>query len=348
MPTYIIPNFNLVVGIYRHGAGPPAVPAVLTVGNLSPGELNNDAEAVASPPTLGTGGMWLRLPKATDVRDSAAASGTDVIECPTGSGRVYDVVWVDDIGAGFANEHRFALLAKKSPWPVPFPTGSGGGPPPPPSGYYGPSTTQTGGVASQALTLNANPCLAGADKTFFAVAAYFSGPLLPTYLVDGAGAVPAVTVNFPGPGVTECKLAMFESPLGAVSHSCKVDVGPGNTAFFELIGINVASSLATSFGANQASGVGTPPISCAFGGAGVPVPTNFCFACSMEAGAAAPVNTFAAPFADFTGGLLEAALGNQFNLNFGGIQNQAAGALTATRNSAASGNDWGVCVLGKR
>src|SRR6516225_6952205 len=116
MPTYVQPTFNLTVNIWRNGGGPPAAPVVITVGNLSPGELNNDAELMTTPHL---GGMWLRLPFGTDVRDSTAPAGADVVEVPAGSGRIYSAVWVDDIGSGFANEHRFALLAKTSPWPVP-------------------------------------------------------------------------------------------------------------------------------------------------------------------------------------------------------------------------------------
>jgi hypothetical protein len=48
----------------------------------------------------------------------------DLVEVPAGTGRFYRVQWVDDLGKGFDNEHRFALLLQTntfSPWPIPMP-----------------------------------------------------------------------------------------------------------------------------------------------------------------------------------------------------------------------------------
>jgi hypothetical protein len=61
------------------------------------------------------------LPRGTDVRDIKDPAGADVCEIPANTGRFYDVVWVDDLGLGFPNEHRFAEVIGKIPWPVPFP-----------------------------------------------------------------------------------------------------------------------------------------------------------------------------------------------------------------------------------
>jgi hypothetical protein len=71
--------------------------------------------------------MWLLLPKDTDIRDSKALSGEDMVEVPAGSGRLYTSKWVDDCGKGFTNEHRFSVIFGLPPWGVPFP-----GPPIPP------------------------------------------------------------------------------------------------------------------------------------------------------------------------------------------------------------------------
>jgi len=73
----------------------------------------------------------LLLPALTDVRDFSAAPQPDVVEVPSGSNRWYAIWAVDDIGKGFPNEHRFAMLYKifegKNPidfagciWPTPI------------------------------------------------------------------------------------------------------------------------------------------------------------------------------------------------------------------------------------
>jgi len=58
--------------------------------------------------------MVLLLPKLTDIWDGSGLFGAvaDLVECPAGSGRWYGVSNVDDIGKGFANEHRAAVLMK--------------------------------------------------------------------------------------------------------------------------------------------------------------------------------------------------------------------------------------------
>lgn len=58
--------------------------------------------------------MDLLLPKGTDIRDLNQADSADVIECPTGSGRWYIVNAYDDVGGGFDNEYRLAILTKIS------------------------------------------------------------------------------------------------------------------------------------------------------------------------------------------------------------------------------------------
>lgn len=78
--------------------------------------------------------MTLLLPAATDIRDNAGLVGAtgDIVEVPKGSGRWYGVIYVDDLGKGFANEHRGATILKiyekVNPtefaglaWPVPIP-----------------------------------------------------------------------------------------------------------------------------------------------------------------------------------------------------------------------------------
>lgn len=108
---FVLPAFNLAVNIWRAGAIPPVgAPAVVTFGNLSPGKTISEG--------LGALGhvMWLRLPRFTDIRRF------DIVEVPAASGRFYKVFEVDDIGKGFPNEHRFALIQTDySGWPQPYP-----------------------------------------------------------------------------------------------------------------------------------------------------------------------------------------------------------------------------------
>jgi hypothetical protein len=78
--------------------------------------------------------MVLLVPALTDIRDAAGLVGVhpDLVVVPSGSGRWYSVMYVDDLGKGFPNEHRGAVLYKAyekvSPtqypglaWPVPIP-----------------------------------------------------------------------------------------------------------------------------------------------------------------------------------------------------------------------------------
>jgi len=120
---FTLPTFNLAVNLWRNGNAPPAAPDLVTVGNLTPGR------RVITPFYLHPAGaqieanMYLLLPAFTDIRDAKAAGGNDLAEVPAGSGRMYDVAWVDDVAFGFANEHRVAQLAGKGPRPTPFPAG---------------------------------------------------------------------------------------------------------------------------------------------------------------------------------------------------------------------------------
>lgn len=66
--------------------------------------------------------MNLLLPPLTDVRGPQDIAGFDMVEVPADSGRWYQVVGVDDIGKGFANEHRTAsIFALAASWTPPYP-----------------------------------------------------------------------------------------------------------------------------------------------------------------------------------------------------------------------------------
>lgn len=126
------PTFNLLCNIYTG----PWIGKLLRVGlcpcNLALGrrvQLNFsfDPDVVNTAP-----GPNLLLPPGTDVRDRSNASGWDVVEVPAGTGRWYAVSVADDVGKGFANEYRIAVIGKISEgvdsflfpglwWPTPIP-----------------------------------------------------------------------------------------------------------------------------------------------------------------------------------------------------------------------------------
>jgi len=123
---YQVPTFNLPVNLWHAGNVPPAAPDLVTVGNLTPGRRTNTPYVLAPAGTVEPGNMHLLVPAGTDIRDAKGGTGNDLAEVPAGSGRFYDVVFVDDIGSGFINEHRFGMLAGAGPWPTPFPAGTPG------------------------------------------------------------------------------------------------------------------------------------------------------------------------------------------------------------------------------
>lgn len=118
--SYKLPTFNLNVNVWRFAtADVTAPPDVQTTGNLVGGHhgiLNKAPQfgaAFAQYPQVVTSGqfMTLLLPKLADVRQALSSDDYgDCVEVPAGSQRYYAVVQVDDIGKGFANEHRFALI----------------------------------------------------------------------------------------------------------------------------------------------------------------------------------------------------------------------------------------------
>jgi len=130
--AYSLPQFNLTCDIYR---GPwltrtlaiAAQPCNLAYGRRH--SLQNVASGTQNGESMN---MSLLLPPGVDVRDLSCAAVDDVVECPSGSGRWYQVSNVDDIGKGFDNEHRCAILFKISAamfggsyaglqWPAPIP-----------------------------------------------------------------------------------------------------------------------------------------------------------------------------------------------------------------------------------
>lgn len=109
---YQLPVFNVSVNIWRGPQTPPPIgdPDLVPVGNLALGK-----RVTLEYPT-GTPVMYLLLPANTDIRSNVRGGSPDFVEAPAGSGRYYNVLWVDNAGTGFPNEHVVAILQQAAPW----------------------------------------------------------------------------------------------------------------------------------------------------------------------------------------------------------------------------------------
>jgi hypothetical protein len=130
--AFRLPTFNLTADIYQLGGtgGTYGIPNVVTVCNLTPGRRTLEAKPVLAGQPTPAIFMELLLPKLTDIRANFNGAMPDIVEVPSGSKRFYQVVGVDDIGKGFLNEHRLAMLLYQNagnatliggPFPAPVP-----------------------------------------------------------------------------------------------------------------------------------------------------------------------------------------------------------------------------------
>lgn len=250
--------------------------------------------------------MWLRLPKGTDIQDDKNGIGPDIVECPWTSGRFYYAAVVDDIGGGFANEHRFCVLIPFAPWPVPFPPVGGFipvPPPPPPPTYLG--EWSTGGFVQNSMAL---PWGAQTQNLGGWLCVYNSTNV-PSIKVDGgadgmlSGVGQIGGLMFPGPPTI--RLYAFTCPHSAGPNNMVIQM-PGFTtaAFCGIVYTNFARLGVTqwdNFGAGMAGNPTTPPYT--------PAALHPCchFACTQEINATA--TTFNSPFV---------ANGTPINDNIGG------------------------------
>ncbi len=131
--SFSLPTFNLSCDIYT-GPWASRVFRLTTMGNLAWGKrtqgfFGSYPSGTFSPSTQPE---VLLLPPLTDIRSAVISVQTDMVEIPSGSGRWYTVQAVDDIGKGFTNEHRAAIVTQASQyidatdfpglfWPVPMP-----------------------------------------------------------------------------------------------------------------------------------------------------------------------------------------------------------------------------------
>ena len=124
--AFTIPQMPLTVNIWRSGLAYTAPPSVVSACNLAWGARVNtqgaiDIEMGSVANLWSRNSMLLLLPKRTDIRGYfPGLAWQDNVEVPAGSKRYYNVVYVDDIGRGFANEHRAAVLQMTTPVTYPL------------------------------------------------------------------------------------------------------------------------------------------------------------------------------------------------------------------------------------
>jgi len=112
MPAYP-PDFNLSCNIYR---SPDVYPGSPTLSSDCQLYLASRGLIDVTPgsPTDWVPPIYLRLPALTDVRPG------DLVECPSGTARLYLTRWVEDMHKGFDNEYRVGILEQTSqPFPLP-------------------------------------------------------------------------------------------------------------------------------------------------------------------------------------------------------------------------------------
>lgn len=127
--AFRLPSFNLFCNVSTCNvpniAGIPTPPyrlnnqaCQLTFGR----RVNVTTTGGTMAPGILTIAMSLLAPPFTDLRGPQDTVSFDMVEVPAGSGRWYQVVGVDDIGKGFANEHRSAaIFALAGSWVAPYP-----------------------------------------------------------------------------------------------------------------------------------------------------------------------------------------------------------------------------------
>jgi len=127
--AYRPPVFNLFCNIYTMAVpNTPAIPAGSPRVEHQPCQLTygRRVQVVSTGGTAQAGvlvlTMNLLVPKGVDIRGPQDTVTADMVEVPEASGRWYAVAAVDDIGKGFANEHRTAaIFALAGSWVPPYP-----------------------------------------------------------------------------------------------------------------------------------------------------------------------------------------------------------------------------------
>jgi hypothetical protein len=118
--AFVQPEFPFLADIWDNVNGLPATVRLDAPCNVA---IGRRVTTLTISDALNEDGVYAQLlfPAGTDVRDRHSSSPPDFVEAPKNSGRFYLVVWVNDLGAGFANEHRVACCVKAGVWPTPLP-----------------------------------------------------------------------------------------------------------------------------------------------------------------------------------------------------------------------------------
>ena len=257
---YRLPSFNVDCAIWHQPNKPPAAPDLTVKGNLSPGKVTGIwTPADVTKPNV-PGLMWLRLPAGTDVRDEVATGGADTVEVPKGSLRYYSPVWVDDIGLGFANEHRFAMLGRINPWPVPYPGGHGPGAPGAPHNWQLIQEYQTG-AGSPVAVLGPPSVTAPVPGHYWVFLLWFGNSGTPTInnVAPVAGSWGSLTY-----GGKTCYTALYYIPCTTAYVSLVVTAAGGIPieiymyTLFEQMTTGYISSLVGANGSGTTPSVGPP------------------------------------------------------------------------------------------
>lgn len=120
--SFSLPDFNLDVNIWDIGRTPPSAPDRTVKGNLA---WARRVHTMTESDLIVNVAMTLLLPPGTNIQSYVQSAGsTGYVEVPAGTRRYYQVQGVDDIGKGFPNEHRCALIIQTAlfgAWPKPMP-----------------------------------------------------------------------------------------------------------------------------------------------------------------------------------------------------------------------------------
>lgn len=118
--AFHVPDFNLTCNIFDNdGSGIYPTVRISPNCNLSPGKRTMqfcDFSPGGQPLVGGQGFFFssnLLLPKQTDLHTLLNGYAfPDLIEVPASSGRFYGLTWWEDVGKGFSNEYRLAIICQ--------------------------------------------------------------------------------------------------------------------------------------------------------------------------------------------------------------------------------------------
>lgn len=122
--AYRPPVFNLLADVYAHTEYPSGTPRLTDVEAQWRGVGKPTSVYSATAYDYFSVPTEILLPKGTDIRSiwEEATNLYDVIKLYVDGGtlpfRVFDVY---DVGKGFTNEYRVAVVVKLRPWPKPIP-----------------------------------------------------------------------------------------------------------------------------------------------------------------------------------------------------------------------------------